>query len=166
MNKSTLWGLFRYEAPHLYWRMRGRKKSMTKPAGCLNRQGYWQIGINGKLYKRSRLVFFMHKGFWPEQVDHINRVRGDDRIENLRASNSFGNSRNTAGRGATPWKYISKAKVSDCKQGFIYKFYMVIRGKNTPIKASTNLDKLVTFRNGYLQRFHPDKLAICNRHDC
>ena len=87
--RSTLREVFRYEGGALYWRTTGRGRGdITKPAGCFNKStGRHVIGIGGKLFLRSRLVWIGHNGPIPEgmQIDHINRNPKDDRIENLRA---------------------------------------------------------------------------------
>lgn len=65
-----------------------------KEIGSMGSGGYIYVAVKdlktGKYQnlKRSRLVFFSKHGFWPEQVDHINRDRTDDRIENLREVNA------------------------------------------------------------------------------
>ena len=52
-----------------------------------------------KLYAH-RVVWAIYYGTWPEnQIDHVNGVRSDNRIENLRDASSSENSRNMA-RGA------------------------------------------------------------------
>jgi len=57
-----------------------------KEAGSKNKSnGRYRIQINKKQYLRSRLAWFYVHGIWPEnQIDHRNRIRDDDRIENLR----------------------------------------------------------------------------------
>ena len=57
--------------------------------------GYRQISINGKLYRAARLAWLFVNGEWPDgEVDHINHIRDDDRIENLRSVSRTENNRN------------------------------------------------------------------------
>lgn len=56
--------------------------------------GYKVGAIKNKLYRAHRLSFFYMKGYMPEQVDHINGDRGDNRWENLRAVDNMENHRN------------------------------------------------------------------------
>lgn len=57
--------------------------------------GYVKISINYKLYAAHRLAWLYVHGDWPpEQIDHINRVRHDNRIENLRLANNQQNCQN------------------------------------------------------------------------
>lgn len=65
-----------------------------KIAGSLNSQGYHNICVNLKLYARSRIIWLWHNGYFPEIVDHKNRCRNDDRIENLREVNKTQNNIN------------------------------------------------------------------------
>lgn len=78
--------LFFYDCGKLYWAVpRGYRIKPGDLAGTKHRTGYIQIGCNGKFYQRSRLIWEMHNGPVPDgfEVDHINAVRDDDRIENL-----------------------------------------------------------------------------------
>jgi hypothetical protein len=64
-------------------RMRGHVPGVI--AGSPGRDGYWTIMVDGKAYKAHRLAWLLHTGKWPKhQIDHINRIRDDNRIENLR----------------------------------------------------------------------------------
>ena len=53
--------------------------------GSYYKDGYLIIKVKGKQIKAHRLVWFLCKGSFPKQeLDHINRIRDDNRIENLR----------------------------------------------------------------------------------
>jgi len=52
---------------------------------CKDRDGYIVIGINTKLYRAHRVVWLYFHGQWPKNdCDHINRIKDDNRIQNLR----------------------------------------------------------------------------------
>lgn len=57
-------------------------------AGCLNKKnGYVVISIKNKLYYAHRLAWiYVHGDGHIEDIDHINRTKSDNRIENLRAA--------------------------------------------------------------------------------
>jgi hypothetical protein len=67
-------------------------------AGCLNKHiGYRSISIDGKEYYCHRLAFLYMTGNFPEkQVDHINRIKDDNRWTNLRKVTSGENLQNTS----------------------------------------------------------------------
>lgn len=53
--------------------------------GANPKYGYIEITINRVLYKAHRLAWLYVYGTWPKnQIDHINGIRTDNRIENLR----------------------------------------------------------------------------------
>ena len=64
-------------------------------AGCKS-LGYIRIRIDGKIYQAHRLAWLYHYGEWPKYgLDHINRIKDDNRIENLRDVDQYENMRNT-----------------------------------------------------------------------
>ena len=54
-------------------------------AGTLHYAGYVFIQLTGQRFLAHRLAWFYVHGVWPVgQIDHINGIRHDNRIENLR----------------------------------------------------------------------------------
>lgn len=59
--------------------------------------GYWAITIAGRIYMAHRLAWLYVHGQWPmRSIDHINGVRTDNRIENLRECTAAENQQNRA----------------------------------------------------------------------
>ena len=56
--------------------------------GSLDRDGYLIIKVKGKQFKAHRIAWLLNYGHFPVgELDHINRTRTDNRIENLRECN-------------------------------------------------------------------------------
>jgi len=54
-------------------------------AGCTEFNGYRSLRINGKQYQLHRLIWLYVYGSYPiNDIDHINRIRDDNRLDNLR----------------------------------------------------------------------------------
>ena len=103
----------------------GRQKGSR--VGCLNGNGYVCTDIKAKLYSVHRLIFLYHHGYMPTQTDHINGIRVDNRISNLRDVSVSENNRNqkiprnnTSGHIGVYWnkklkKWYSQIWVNDKK---------------------------------------------------
>ena len=71
-------------------------KPAGSPIGGLSPAGYWQISVNKKTYPAQRLAWASVHGEWPQgSIDHINQIKTDNRIENLRVVNYSLNAHNT-----------------------------------------------------------------------
>ena len=79
------------------WKISNKKGHVKegKLAGSKDNRGYVKIQINKKDYTAHRLAWFYIYGEWPKQViDHINRIKFDNRIENLRDVSVLENNKN------------------------------------------------------------------------
>lgn len=64
--------------------------------GSYDKDGYLIIKIKTKQFKSHRLAWFLYYNEWPSgEIDHINRVRTDNRKSNLRITDRIGNVKNT-----------------------------------------------------------------------
>ena len=87
-----------------YFPATGRFKWLISPssqvrkgrvAGTVGGTGYRQIGINGQLHYAHRLAWLYTHGVFPKtHIDHINRVRDDNRLINLREATDKQNCEN------------------------------------------------------------------------
>lgn len=78
---------------NLIWKNIKKKKS--KIAGRQEMQGYIVIYWDGELYKAHRIIWKLFNKTVPDSIDHINRIRSDNRIENLRGTTPSRNAQNS-----------------------------------------------------------------------
>ena len=84
------------------------KQKVGDVAGCISPQGYRYLSFDGKATPAHRLAWLWVNGVWPTaDVDHINRDRLDNRIENLRCVTRSVNCHNIAGRASSGEKGVT-----------------------------------------------------------
>ncbi len=79
--------LFKYDRKNglLIRRFNHGKGRVGTSSTAKDRDGYLVVGIHGKLYRAHRVIWLYVHGEWPKNdCDHINRIRDDNRIKNLR----------------------------------------------------------------------------------
>ena len=88
--------LFEYKDGEIYWRVdRGWNKTTGKVAGGKSvASGYRVCSIGNKNELVHRIIFMMHNGYLPEEIDHIDGNPLNNRIENLREANRKTNGQN------------------------------------------------------------------------
>ena len=100
-----------HESGNAFWRVsRGSAKKGTRITCESN--GYIVVRIDGKLYRLHRVLFKMYHGYEPENdIDHINGIKTDNRISNLReASRSCNNFNANFGVGRTGVRGVKMSK--------------------------------------------------------
>lgn len=81
------------------WRVAAGKALAGLIAGSINAKGYRRITLDGRTYRAHRLAWRYMHGMWPtNQIDHINRVRDDNRLVNLRSATDQQNKANARRR--------------------------------------------------------------------
>jgi len=98
MTQEDVKRIFRYEPDSGNFIRKIAGANNSKPVGSIagytNSRGYRIINILGKNRRAHRVAFLYMEGYIPEQVDHINRDKSDNRWSNLRAADACLNMKN------------------------------------------------------------------------
>ena len=87
ITQKLLKKLLKYDAETgvFRWKIGRRGCRKGSVAGCKNSYGYIHIMIDWKNYKAHRLAWLYVNGYFPEHdIDHINGIRDDNRLCNIR----------------------------------------------------------------------------------
>ena len=98
---------YREDGRLIHKKARGGAK-VGAEAGMLNRLGYREVRVLGKLCLSHRIIFLYHHGYLPKILDHMNGVKADNRIENLRECTVGQNRANSKGSAASGYKGVYK----------------------------------------------------------
>lgn len=102
--------LFWKAPPKNHAQRRGDEAGFLCPGKGKNKT-YWHIRVFGKTFKRSRIVFHMTHGRWPEPaVDHSNGDSLDDRPSNLRECTLSQNAANSRPRNRPLPKGVTRTR--------------------------------------------------------
>lgn len=93
VKQERLNELFYYENGYLYWKiLKGNRKN---PVGSSRPDGYLTVMVDKKRHLVHRLIYQIFNGFTDLPIDHIDRNRKNNKIENLRPLPHCQNSINT-----------------------------------------------------------------------
>lgn len=135
ITQSELKELLNYnpETGAFTWAVSRQRIKKGRVAGSYDRYGYRRIRLNGMDYGAHRLVWLYVYGEWPkDEVDHINHVRDDNALLNLRAVTHEENqknksifSRNKSGITGVRWcktykKWTAGIRVNKNQKGLGY----------------------------------------------
>ena len=96
LNYDSLTGIFT-------WKKSFHSPRIGKVAGTTIKRGYITVGIDKHIYRAHRLAWVYIYDVWPSiGIDHINGIKTDNRIANLREATTSENMQNqykSSGKG-------------------------------------------------------------------
>ena len=167
-DQSVLHELLRYEPStgKLYWKPReskyfSREQDMlmwnkrfgnTEAFTSTNKDGYRRGNLLSKTALAHRVLFKMLHGTAPAPIDHDDQDPGNNRQDNLKASNAISNSKNmklfssnTSGHTGVKWDSARKLWVAEIKANGQYIFLGRFADKHEAVRVRENAEKQYSF---------------------
>jgi hypothetical protein len=156
ITQDRLKSLLTYDATTGYF-TRIKTNTLT---GRTDKTGYVRVSIGDKLCLAHRLVWLYVYGEWPADcIDHINRVRCDNRLSNLRVvsrsenqHNRSVNRNNSSGQTGVCW-FSPKQK---------WRAYIKIRGKAKHLGWFCNFSDAVVARTNAEKQYHSGRISYAD----
>lgn len=143
--------IFRYEDGKLFWKVSLNSRiRIGDEAGTSDNKGHLVVGYKRKMYKVHRVIYEIFHGPIPKgmAIDHINGIKYDNRVDNLRLvtrSQNMWNSckpkTNTSGFKGVSWDKRNKQWLA----------YIAVFGKEK------NLGRFSTKEEAYSARLDAEK---------
>lgn len=112
-------------------------------AGTKNSAGYRVISLFGKRYLEHRLAWFYVHGEMPKhEIDHINQIRDDNRISNLRQVTHSENQRNKTRKDSR----VDEIGIWWCRRRKRYIAEISLNGKKVYQKSFKDIDEAIQQR--------------------
>ena len=128
----------------------GQRIKIGAIAGTFTKKGYRTILLKGKQYLAHRLAWRFYYGMDPTaQIDHINRVRDDNRISNLRIATHTQNQWNRA-----PKKDGKTKGVRFCKRSKKWLVEMYFDGRKRQIGKFDDEAAAIVFAVEWIREAH------------
>lgn len=134
------------------WRVSRGPKPADSVAGVIKGNKYIYIGVDGKTYLAHRLAWLYAHGIFPlGQVDHANRIKTDNRIENLRLATQAENMQNLSKPRNNTSGVIG---VSWDKQHKKWRAQIMIHGRQIYLGLYETIDGALAARYAAKEKYH------------
>jgi hypothetical protein len=147
----------------LYWKPRKQPGFVNRLAGkealAVPYRGYLHGRVDGEMLMAHRVIFKLAYNQEPEQIDHINHIRSDNRLANLREADTSINKQNsgkyrnnTSGAVGVVWDKVLKKWKAQIWTGGRKEGKMIYIGLFDTVEDAAIARKVADKRFGY----HPN----------
>lgn len=133
------------------WKVRRGSAVAGRGSGSKGYYGYLHIRVDGELHAAHRLAWLHVYGEWPEaDIDHINGVRSDNRIVNLRPATAQQNCRNSRKRPNCASEHKGITKIQNAKKQWRVRIWNGAKSVQIGVFASHD-EAVQAYRSAALQ---------------
>ena len=139
------------DSGELRWLAAGSGRRVGMSAGTTDCHGYRRVTVLKAPYLAHRIIWKMHHDTEPDEIDHINGDRSDNRISNLRPATRAQNARNVKPKPGTA---SGVTGVNYVKGKNRWKALVMVRGKVISLGQFKRIeDAIAARRAGEMEHF-------------
>lgn len=124
-----------------------------KEAGVVHHAGYIKLTLMGRPVSAHRLAWALYVGDPPAEIDHINGIRSDNRLENLRPASRAQNMHNAKTKACSG---SGKKNVQWDSQASKWRVRVRVNGVRHHIGRFVDFDEAVTAAQSFMQQHHKE----------
>lgn len=131
---------------NIWWSKSCGKRRLDRPIGSLDGRGYLQVMTPHGNLKLHRIAWFLYYEFWPlgKHIDHVNGVKTDNRILNLRLATNKQNLLNSKSHRDNLYSHYKGVSFDKRASKWIARFSNKYLGSfNTELEAAECYNKHV-----------------------
>ncbi len=136
---------YRYDDGLVYRKKLTSGLDIYQPVGSMRKDGYMTTKVRGKELLMHRLVWALHNKYLPKFIDHIDGIRTNNKIENLREATKAGNNQNAKVRkdntSGVKGVYAGNRGWISCVNANGVQYTKTFKCKDEAIKHNINLRK-------------------------
>ena len=155
ITQARLKNLLHYDADTgvFTWVYTRPKCPKNAVAGWRCKDGYTMICLDYRIYRAHRLAWLYVYGYIPEYIDHINNIKDDNRLVNLRPATKQQNAFNTK----ISTSNTSKVKnVSWSKSKSKWKSYIKLNGKQIHLGYTIDFFEACCMSLSAISKYHKE----------
>lgn len=115
-------------------------------AGSYRKDGYLQVKVSSKAYLVHHICYYMHTGEMPEYIDHLNKIRSDNRFINLRSCTHAENMKNKSDYSNN---ITGERNISYHSRDCVYEVKFKVDGKQHYVGRSKTLEGAIAIRDSW-----------------
>jgi len=135
-----------YDEGKLRYRVSFNRCVAGEEAGCTDGRGYKRVSVGLSKMLVHRVIWFLHHNFWPSSIDHIDRNKENNSIDNLRVCSYSENKRNVV------YNTNSGVRLKGCK----WECYAGVNNKYVYLGRFSSEKEAKDARESYLKKLYGD----------
>lgn len=145
------------EQGQLVYRTSGSRRAAGEVAGSDKHDGYRRVKLKGHTFLATHVIWMYHFGKWPANtIDHVNGMRDDNRLANLREATRSQNCANKQSFWKSPESGFREVTLKRVRGDLKYRASIGIGNKNKELGVFDTAEEAAATYDAAAMCFHKE----------